>query len=171
MVGAFRVAQKMAWMKSFSTLSRFTFDHGLPCTERERLRQCQISGKGVKTRAANKDPEIGPDRNESSRDKSQTAAFQWSNFHHIFTAFFTSFFAALFAALFDALLARSFASHVPVTCRDREFPFMSQQGVMSNEVDNIKYHWPETYRLSHPLCLRALMEHTCHTHCTPAHQL
>ena len=129
------IAPRMGWMISFSTLSRFTFDHGLRCTEREPETLPDLWGKGSRKPAANKAPNLKPIRKQSWQ--SLNCCFLAVEF---FTSFFTALFATLFAALFAALLGRSFAWLVPVNCRDREFPFMSQQGVMSNEVGQYKKH-------------------------------
>ena len=84
-----KVAPRMGWMKSFSKLSCFTFDHGLHCTERNLLETLQ--GKRP-TRSLN--------RNENNRDKSQTAVSVVECFAAFGTTFFAAFFAALFAMFF-----------------------------------------------------------------------
>ena len=53
-----KAAPRMGWMKSFSTLSCFTFDHGVQCTEREREPETlpDLQGKGSRKRVANQVP-------------------------------------------------------------------------------------------------------------------
>ena len=87
--------------------------------DRERERACDTARSprqesGLPTRSL--------DRNENSRDKSPNSCFS-------VVEFFTALFAAFFAALFAALFTTSSAWLVPVNCRARELPFISQPGV------------------------------------------
>ena len=175
----------MEWMKSFSMFSRITFDNGLHCAEGEPATLSDLRGKGSRSGL----PTRSLDRNENSRDKSQTAVFMRSNFSprfwEILAAFFAGLFAALFAALFRCTFRHIFRQaracklscqgiSIHVTTVTKRLCQMRQHNTNNTEKHAIMEEgadMPETHCLSHPLCLTTLMEHTCDSHCAPSHQI
>ena len=168
-------------MKSFSTFSRITFDNGLHCAEGEPATLPDLQGKRGRESEL---PTRSLDRNENSRDKSQTAVFCSRIIRRVFRCvFFTALFAALFAALFCCTFRHIFrqarpcklsCQRIPIRVTTKRLCQMRWHNINNTEKHAIMEEgadMPETHCLSHLLCLKTCMEHTCDTHCAPSHQI
>ena len=170
----------MEWMKSFSTFSRITFDNGLHCAEGEPVTLPDLRGNGVEKAGCQQ----GPWTEMKTVVLNPKQLFFCGR---IFRRVFRCVLSRTFRRTYRRAFSLHFSPHLsPGLCLQIVMPRHSIHVTTKRlcqkrwqNINNTEKHaimeegadMPETHCLSHPLCLRTLMENTCDTHCAPSHQI